>query len=125
MKAFTDLDAWKEGHVLVLMIYEITKRFPKEEIFGLVSQMRRASVSITSNIAEGFSRQSYRKKVQFYSIAQGSVTEIQNQLIISKDVQFVSEEKFREIFCKSIQVHKIITGLIRTSKQRVFPSRYS
>ena len=57
IKSFTDLNVWKEGHKLVLMVYDITRAFPKEEVFGLVSQMRRCSVSITSNIAEGFSRQ--------------------------------------------------------------------
>ena len=86
IRRFTDLNAWKEGHKLVLMIYNFTKNFPKEEIFGLVSQMRRCSVSITSNIAEGFSRQSYKEKAQFYAISLGSVTELQNQLLIAKDI---------------------------------------
>jgi four helix bundle protein len=116
IKSFTDLDAWKEGHRLVLMIYEITKSFPKEEIFGLVSQMRRCVVSITSNVAEGFSRQSYKEKAQFYSVAQGSVTELQNQLLIAKDVGLIAKEKFNEIAAQSIKVHKIINGLIKSSK---------
>lgn len=64
IRSFTDLDAWKEGHVLVLLVYQVTKHFSKEEVFGLVSQMRRCAVSITSNIKE---------KVQFYSMAQGSL----------------------------------------------------
>ncbi len=116
IKSFTDLDAWREGHKLVLIIYEITKSFPKEEMFGLVSQMRRCAVSITSNVAEGFSRQSYREKVQFYSISQGSVTELQNQLLVAKDVGFIEKEKFREIALQSIKTHKIINGLIKSSK---------
>lgn len=116
IKSFTDLNAWIEGHKLVLMIYNITKSFPKEEVFGLVSQMRRCAVSITSNIAEGFSRQSYKEKVQFYSMAQGSVTELQNQLLIVKDVGFVGKEKFHEIALQSVTVHKIINGLIKSSK---------
>jgi len=62
---FVDLDAWKEAHELTLMVYRVTKNFPKEEVFALTSQLRRASVSIPSNIAEGFSRQSYKEKVQF------------------------------------------------------------
>ena len=66
MKSFTDLFAWKEGHSLVLLIYQHTKEFPKEELYGLVSQMRRCSVSITSNIAEGFGRLSYKEKAKFY-----------------------------------------------------------
>jgi len=116
IKSFTDLDAWKEGHKLVLMIYDITKIFPKEEVFGLVSQMRRCVVSITSNIAEGFSRQSYKEKAQLYSVAQGSVTELQNQLLIAKDVGFITKEKFHEVATQSITVHKIINGLIKSSK---------
>ena len=116
IKSFTDLNAWIEGHKLVLMIYNITKLFPKEEMFGLVSQMRRCAVSITSNVAEGFSRQSYKEKVQFYSVAQGSVTELQNQLLVAKDVGFLDKEKFREIALQSVTVHKIINGLIKSSK---------
>ncbi|MBI2475842.1 MAG: four helix bundle protein [Candidatus Taylorbacteria bacterium] len=98
IQTFTDLNAWKEAYKLTLMIYEITKRFPKEELFGLVSQMRRCSVSITSNIAEGFSRQSYGEKVQFYSIAQGSVTELQNQLLVAQGVSVLDEKDFCRYF---------------------------
>ena len=116
IKSFTDLDAWQEGHRLVLLVYEISKSFPKEEIFGLVSQMRRCVVSITSNIAEGFSRQSYKEKVQFYFISQGSVTELQNQLLIAKDVGFIKQEEFNKITEQSVRVHKIMNGLIKKSK---------
>ena len=113
---FTQLYAWREGHVLVLLVYKITKDFPREEIFGLVNQMRRCAVSITSNIAEGFSRQSYKEKVQFYSISLGSITELQNQLLIAKDVGFISKKIFDEIAAQSIKVHKIVNGLIKSSK---------
>ena len=114
---FTDLDAWQEGHRLVLGIYDITRDFPKEELFGLVSQMRRCAVSITSNIAEGFGRQSFKEKVQFYAISRGSVAELQNQLIIAKDVKLINEQKFENNFDQSIKVHKIINGLIRSSQK--------
>ena len=116
IKSFTDLDAWKEGHRLVLMIYKITKNFPKDELFGLTSQIRRCAVSITSNIAEGFSRQSYKEKIQFYSIALGSVTELQNQLLIARDVKYIKQEEFLLIAEKSVKVHKIINGLIKSSR---------
>ncbi len=116
IRSFTDLDAWKEGHKLVLMIYGITKQFPKDELFGLTSQIRRCSVSITSNIAEGFSRQSYKEKIQFYSIALGSVTELQNQLLIARDVSYIKQDEFLPIAEKSIKVHKIINGLIKSSR---------
>lgn len=117
IKSFTDLNAWKEGHKLVLMVYDITKAFPKEEMFGLVSQMRRCVVSITSNIAEGFGRRSYKEKAQFYSISRGSLTELQNQLLISKDIKFISREEFSNIANQSVKTHKIINGLITSSKK--------
>ena len=116
IKSFTDLNAWKEGHKLVLMVYGVTKTFPKEELFALVSQMRRCAVSITSNIAEGFSRQSYKEKAQFYSISQGSVTELQSQLLVAKDVGYITKEKFQEIAEQSVKTHKIINGLIKKTK---------
>ncbi len=118
IKSFTDLNAWKEGHKLVLMIYDVTRQFPREEQFGLTNQMRRAAVSITSNIAEGFSRQSFREKSQFYSMALGSLTELQNQLLISKDVKYVSNDSFDKIAEQTIIVSKIINGLIKSSISR-------
>jgi len=116
IRSFNDLDAWKEGHELVLGIYAITKSFPKEETFGLVSQMRRCAVSITSNIAEGFSRASYKEKAQFYSMALGSVTELQNQLIVARDVGYVSAPDFLDLSEQSVKVHKIINGLIKGAR---------
>jgi four helix bundle protein len=117
VKSFTDLYAWQEGHKLVLMVYEITKKFPKEELFSLTNQMRRAAVSVTSNIAEGFSRNTLKDKRQFYVTAQGSLTELQNQLIIAKDIGYLNKEKFDEIFKQTITVHKLITGLKKSNIQ--------
>lgn len=116
IRSFTDLNAWKEGHTLVLLVYKITKKFPQDELFGITNQMRRCVVSITSNIAEGFSRQSFKEKIQFYCISLGSLTELQNQLMISKDVEYISEEIFEECLNQSIKVQKILGGLIKSSK---------
>jgi four helix bundle protein len=116
IRNFTDLIAWKESHKLALMVYEVTKQFPREEIFALTSQSRRCVVSITSNIAEGFSRQSYKEKVQFYSMAQGSVTELQSQLLIAKDIGYLLKEKYKELESQLLQVHKLLNGLIKKSK---------
>jgi len=113
---FTDLRAWQEAHKLVLMVYRATRKFPKEELFALVSQMRRAAVSITSNIAEGFSRQSYKEKIQFYFMAQGSLTELHNQIIIAKDVSYVDQADYGEFESQCIVVHKIINGLIKGAR---------
>ena len=112
------MDAWKEGHKLVLLIYETTKDFPKEEIFGLTNQLRRAAVSITSNIAEGFSRQSAKEKVKFYFISLGSNLEVQNQLLITRDVGYLSREKFSELASQSIRVQKLLNGLIKSAANR-------
>ena len=113
---FSDLIVWQEGHKLVLDIYQITKSFPREESFGLASQMRRCVVSITSNIAEGFSRQSYKEKVQFYCIALGSVTELQNQVVIARDVGFIILDRFQELTERSLLIHRMLNGLIKKSK---------
>jgi len=122
IKSFTDLNAWKEAHVLVLKIYELTKNFPKEEQFGLTNQLRRAVVSITSNIAEGFSRSSYKEKSQFYSIALGSLTEVQNQLIIARDLGYITTKEFSELADKTITVSKLLNGLIKKSKTMIHNS---
>lgn len=119
IKSFTDLNAWKEGHKLVLSVYSLTKKFPKEEIFALSNQMRRCVVSVTSNIAEGFSRQSAKEKIQFYSISQGSVTELQNQLLIARDVGFISEKEFSDVANLTVDVHKLIFGLMKSAQSRV------
>ncbi len=116
IKTFTDLLAWQEGHKLVLLIYKITTDFPKTELFALVDQLRRAAVSITSNIAEGFMRHSYSEKVHFYSIAQGSVTEVQNQLLIARDIGYIKIDDFNKLAEQFISTHKIINGLIKKSK---------
>ena len=113
IKSFKDLHAWKEGHTLVLQVYELTKKFPRSEAFGLTNQMQRCAVSITSNIAEGFSRNSNKEKLQFYAIAQGSVTELQSQLSLAKDVGYITEEQFKQTDGQSVRVHKIINGLIK------------
>jgi len=117
IRSFVDLDAWKEAHKFVLMIYNATKDFPSEEKFGLANQMRWAGVSITSNIAEGFSRQSRKEKFQFYSMAKGSVTEIQNQLLIARDVGYLEGEDFNKLTEQSVKVAKLINGLMRYCKK--------
>ena len=122
IQSFTDLNAWKEGHKLVLMVYRVTIVFPKEEIFGIVNQMRRCVVSITSNLAEGFSRQSFKEKVQFYSISLGSTTELQSQLLICKDISYINEEEYKKILNQSISTHKLINGLIKSSRAQIHNS---
>jgi four helix bundle protein len=113
IKSFTDLNAWKESHKLVLMIYRETEKFPKSEMFGLTNQIRRAAVSVVSNIAEGFSRITTKDKCHFYSMSHGSLTELQSQLIIARDLKFLGKDKFDDIAMQTIEVAKLLSGLKR------------
>jgi len=116
IKNFTDLNAWKQAHELVLFVYNTTKSFPKDEQFGLTNQIRRAVVSITSNIAEGFSRNSYKEKSQFYSMALGSLTEVQNQLIVARDIMYITSHQYNQGDQQTILVSKLLNGLIKSTK---------
>lgn len=116
IKEFTDLIVWQEGHKLVISVYKITKQFPREELYSLMDQIRRCVVSITSNIAEGFGRQTYKEKIQFYYLAQGSLTELKNQLFIARDVGYLSNEKFAILNSQVQLVHQLLQGLISKSK---------
>lgn len=117
IKSFTDLNAWRESHKLAIVIYKATKTFPKEEQYSLVDQMRRAAISITSNIAEGFGRQTYKEKIQFYYIAQGSLIELKNQLLLSRDIEYLQKKSFDEIAEQANRSHKLLQGLIKKSKE--------
>ncbi len=116
IKSFTDLKAWREGHRLVIMVYEITRAFPIEERYSLADQMRRAAASITSNIAEGFGRHSYKEKAQFYYQAQGSLTELKNQILIAKDVNYLNKDDLVGLVKQANTAHQLLQGLIQKSK---------
>ena len=116
IETFRQLEAWKQGHALVLILYKHTASFPKEEIFGLTSQIRRAVVSITSNIAEGFSRNSWKEKLQFYAISMGSLTEVENQLFIARDIGYISDYICNQSMELAEHVGRLLTGLIKKCK---------
>lgn len=118
IKSFTNLIVWQEAHKLALEIYRITKSFPREETYSLTDQMKRCSISITSNIAEGFSRQSKKEKIQFYFTAKGSLTELQNQLLLVKDIKYLSSASFKSIAEQTVAVHKLINGFIKSANAR-------
>jgi four helix bundle protein len=113
IKTFTDLNAWRESYKMVLLIYKITDNFPGKEDFALTSQMRRAAVSVSSNIAEGFSRRSNKEKIQFYHMSLGSITELQNQLLIAKGVGYLKEVETKEVDNQLVVAHKLVNGLIK------------
>ncbi len=116
IETFTDLIVWQEGHKLVVMVYKITKNFPREELYSMVDQMRRASSSITANIAEGFGRQTYKEKIQFYYMSKGSLAELKNFFLIAKDVGYLSQEQFIQLMNQSNITDQILQGFIRKSK---------
>ena len=119
IQSFTDLNAWKEGHRLVLSIYHLTASFPQKEMYSIIDQMRRSASSITCNIAEGFSRRTKKDKSQFYFISLGSITELQNQLVISRDLNYCSREDFRKIAEHTIVVAKLLRGLLKSASSYV------
>ena len=118
IKSFTDLVAWQKSHKFVVEIYKATLNFPSEEKFGLTSQLRRAGVSITSNIAEGFGRRSVKEKSQFYAMAYGSLLEVQNQLLIARDVNILDSEQFKLLSELSVEATKLISGLRAANKKK-------
>jgi four helix bundle protein len=95
--SFEKLDVWQDSRSLTKLIYEVTKSFPDSEKFGLINQMRRASISVSSNIAEGSSRTSQKDQAHFYQIAYSSLMELLNQVIISTDLQFLNENQESQI----------------------------
>jgi len=117
IRSFTDLQVWKDGHMLVLKIYELTRNFPSDEIFGITNQLRRAAVSFTSNIAEGFSKISYKEKIHVDRISLGSLTEMQNQWLIAKDIQYLPLPIFKDLAERTVLLSKMLNGLIKKSKK--------
>lgn len=116
--SFTDLKVWQNGHQLVLDIYKTTQKFPKEELFALTSQLRRAAISFTSNIAEGFGRFSFKEKAQFYSIALGSLREIQNQLLVARDLDYITKENFKQLAEQTVQLSKMTNALVKYTRNK-------
>ncbi|EKD91065.1 MAG: hypothetical protein ACD_30C00049G0033 [uncultured bacterium] len=121
IETFTDLNVWKEGHKLVILIYKITKNFPKEETYSITDQMRRAAASITANIAEGFGRQGYKEKVQFYYLSKGSLSELKNFILIAKDVGYLNNEAMMNLADQANIVDKLLQGFIKKSKTFINP----
>jgi four helix bundle protein len=116
MANFKELLVWQKSIDFVTEIYKFTDSFPKEETFGLKSQIRRASVSIPSNIAEGNSRRSKPDYVQFLKISRGSCAEVETQLIISKNLHFLDEKIYLKLNQDIIEISKMLNGLINSLK---------
>ncbi len=110
IEKFENLTVWQKSHELALEVYKITKEFPSEERFGLISQMRRAAVSVAANIAEGFKRRGIKDKINFYNISQSSLSELQYYLILAKDLRYIKDLSKVTPFIENIG--KMLNGLI-------------
>jgi four helix bundle protein len=114
---FEDIDAWKKGRELVNEIYQITGKSPFDRDFALKDQMRRAGISVVSNIAEGFERDGNKEFVQYLSVSKGSVGEVRSQLYLAMDLQYISEDEFKRINKLASEAGKLIAGLINYLKR--------
>ena len=119
IKSYQDLIVWQKSVLLVTDIYTITKTFPQDERFGITSQLNRAAVSIPTNIAEGWGRETSKNYLQFLRISRGSIMEVQTLLIISKNLNYISEEKFDILRNKTEEVGKILQGLIKSINEKI------
>lgn len=119
---FTNLEAWQCAHDLTVEIYQITTVYPKHELFHIVSQLRRASSSITANLAEGWGRHYYKDKIRFYYQARASGYEVQNFIYLSVSLGYMTDEKSKDLIRKSILILKLCNGLISSLREKAYPN---
>lgn len=119
IKSFQDLNIWKEAHQLVLEIYKITRKFPREENYSLTSQIRRASISVPSNIAEGMGRNTTKELLNFLYNARGSLSETICQLILAKDLGYITEGEFGNLYTRYNGLGKGINTFITKLKNKI------
>jgi four helix bundle protein len=118
-KSYKDLVVYQKAYELALEIYRVTENFPKQEIYGLTSQIRRAAISIPSNIAEGYQRGSRKEYVQFLNIAYGSAAELETQLSLAGDLKLLSEDDYEKSLDLWRDVSKLLFTVVRSLKQKV------
>ena len=118
IQTYKDLKIWQKGISLVKLIYKSCEDFPKEEVFGLTSQIKRSSISVPSNIAEGWGRNSTQSYVQFLRIARGSLFELETQIIIAKELNFISESQYQEIISIIIEESKMLNAFIKSISEK-------
>ena len=119
IRSYKDLNVWKVSMELVCEVYEVTRNFPDTERYGLTSQMRRCAISVPSNIAEGWSRNSARSFISYLNIAAGSMSELLTQLEIANRIHYISQEKMTGCEVKGIQISKMIYMLIKKIESRL------
>ena len=113
MEDFKDLKVWTKAHQLTLAIYHCTRRFPRDEIYGLTSQIRRASASIGANIAEACGRRSDPEMKRFIQISRGSASELEYHLLLARDLQLLTVEEFEDLEAKTLEIQRMLAALIQ------------
>ena len=113
MQNFRNLNVWSKAHALTLNIYTISKCFPREELYGLVSQMRRSSASIGMNIAEGCCRKGDAEMGRFLQIALGSASELEYQLVLANDLQYLAASEYRRLETRVTEVKRMLSSLLQ------------
>ena len=120
-QSFEQLIVWQKAHSYVLAIYKITKQYPKEELFCLVNQMRRAAASITANIAEGYAKISSKDKLRFYNISQGSLEETRNFIILSKDLGYITLQDKEQLGIQAAEISRLLNAYCTDLCKNVSP----
>jgi four helix bundle protein len=123
MRSFNRLVIWQQSHQLVLKVYQVTAHFPSAEIFGLTSQMRRASISIPSNIAEGCGRKSAADFARFLQVAHGSCTELEYQILLSKELGYLNEPEFIDLHTRITTIGKMLYNFLSRLTSSSTPPR--
>jgi four helix bundle protein len=116
MRDFKRLEVWRRGHRLTLDVYEITITFPRQELYGITSQMRRASAAISANVAEGSGRGSNADLARFLQIAFGSASELENHLLLARDLQFLRPTDYKRLSEEVIEIQLMLASFIRSLK---------
>ena len=119
MKSFQELEAWQQAHKLTQAIYKATATFPKEERFGILSQLRRAASSIGANIAEGFGRRSTKDFIRYLEIASGSLKEGRNFLLLSRDLKYLRTEDYSRLYGNCDTAGRLLGGLMQSLRKRL------
>lgn len=115
-EGFRDLIVWQKAYNIALDTYKMTKAFPKDELYGLTTQLRRAAISISANIAEGYERQHRKEYIQFLAISKGSLGEVETYLMFSRDLGYIKGENYSDMEGKRKEVGKLLRGLINSLK---------
>lgn len=117
--SFKDLIVWQKAHQLVVAIYKATKLFPKEEVFSLTNQLRRAAASIAANICEGYKKKTIPNQLNFINIAEGSLEEVKYYIILSKDLQYINEKDYEQLTNTAEEVGRLINGYEKAISKRL------